>query len=356
MTFTIHFLPARYGDCIWLEYGTGDTLYHILIDGGTSGTKKDIKQKLSSLPNNLVFDLLVVTHIDRDHIEGILSILEEDELSIRVKDLWFNGWGHLPVDPIEALGAEQGERLSAAILKHDIPWNVAFNEAAVVVPEVGDLPVIELPGGMKLTLLSPTIAGLKKLRSKWIDEIEAAGMEPGFGLVIPETDESEEIVALGMDVPDIEALLLEPFEEDNSAANGSSIAFLAEYGGKRVLFAGDAYPTTVLNSLKRKFDTNKLNLDLVKLSHHASKGNTSPDLLQFLDCFKYVISTNGSIFHHPSQVTLARILDIKGEGVEFIFNYESEHNRCWDAVSLRDGFGYTTRYPRSGETGIMVSL
>jgi metal-dependent hydrolase (beta-lactamase superfamily II) len=355
MIFNVHFLPARYGDCIWLEYGTPDDLHHILIDGGTAGTKKDIKEMLAGLPGNTVIDLLVVTHIDRDHIEGILSILEEDELAIRVSDIWFNGWGHLPEDEIEGLGAEQGERLSAAILKHLIPWNAAFDGHAVVVPDEGDLPVITLPGGMKLTLLSPTIAGLKKLRIKWKEEIETAGLEPGFGLVIPETNEDDEIVALGAEIPDIEALLMESFEEDTAAANGSSIAFLAEYEGRRVLLAGDAYPATVLNALKRKF-TNNVKLNLVKLSHHASKGNTSPDLLRFLDCSAYAISTNGSIFHHPSQVTLARILDIRGNGVEFIFNYRSDHNKCWDTDGLKNSFGYTTIYPEAGQKGIKISL
>ena len=355
MIFNIHFLPARYGDCIWLEYGTTDKLHHVLIDGGTAGTKKDIKQMLAVLPADTVFDLLVVTHIDRDHIEGILSILEEDELSITVNEIWFNGWKHLPEDGTETLGAEQGERLSAAILKHRIPWNTGFDGAAIVIPDEGSLPVISLPDGMKLTLLSPTVAGLKKLRAKWRDEIEEAGLEPGFGLVISETDNDDEIVSLGPNIPDIEALLMEPFEEDNAAANGSSIAVLSEYDGKKILLAGDAHPTTVLNALKRKF-VNKVKLDLVKLSHHASKGNTSPDLLQFLDCSSYAISTNGSIFHHPSQVTLARILDIHGHGMKFIFNYRSEHNKCWDIESLKESFGYTTVYPETGETGIMISF
>jgi hypothetical protein len=40
MLFTIHSLPATYGDCIWIEYGTKDKLHRILIDGGTAGTKE----------------------------------------------------------------------------------------------------------------------------------------------------------------------------------------------------------------------------------------------------------------------------------------------------------------------------
>ncbi|MEW7990063.1 MAG: hypothetical protein AB2820_07400 [Candidatus Thiodiazotropha sp.] len=45
--------------------------------------------------------------------------------------------------------------------------------------------------------------------------------------------------------PDIEQLLREEYTEDNSSANGSSIAFLVEYDDYRVLLAGDAHPSTL---------------------------------------------------------------------------------------------------------------
>ena len=50
MRFDINFLPARYGDCIWIEYGTNNKTHRILIDGGTSGTKADIKELIEALP------------------------------------------------------------------------------------------------------------------------------------------------------------------------------------------------------------------------------------------------------------------------------------------------------------------
>ena len=81
---------------------------------------------------------MVVTHIDRDHIEGILALLEEDELPFKVDDFWFNSWQHLKQVRTEELGAGQGERLTAAIIKHQIKWNKAFENKAVVIPGSGD--------------------------------------------------------------------------------------------------------------------------------------------------------------------------------------------------------------------------
>jgi len=129
MKFDINFLPARYGDCIWIEYGTNDEMHRILIDGGTSGTKSDIRELIEALPEDQrKFELVVVTHVDRDHIEGILALLEEEKLAFKVEDFWFNGWEHLPEDNREEFGPVQGERLTAAILKHHVKWNKAFDD------------------------------------------------------------------------------------------------------------------------------------------------------------------------------------------------------------------------------------
>lgn len=40
----------------------------------------------------------------------------------------------------------------------------------------------------------------------------------------------------------VEALARKPFIEDNAEPNGASIAFLAEFGGRRVLLGADAHP------------------------------------------------------------------------------------------------------------------
>lgn len=354
MKYVIKSLPARYGDCLWIEYGSGQKVHRILIDGGTKGTRANIETLIAALPeHDRHFELIVVTHVDRDHIEGILSLLEEPCLGFSVDDFWFNGWQHLPVESEEQLGPVQGERLSAAIWHHQIPWNKAFVSQAVVVPVSEVPPVVVLPGGMRITLLSPLIRNLIAMRCDWEKEVRKAGLAPGFGTQRRQKVELDEEI-LGA-LPDVEELNDREFREDESAANGSSIAFLASFGEKTVFFGADSLPSVALGSLKKVYG-GKVPLDLVKLSHHASEHNTSPELIEKFDCHRYLISTNGSIYHHPSAVTVARLIKRGGVWPEIFFNYRSEYNEMWDSRTLKVKHSYKTTYPTKRTAGIEIAL
>lgn len=68
---TIQMLPAASGDCIYLEFPDPD--FRILIDGGYAKTyHKYLKKFLLKLAaEGKRLNLIVVTHIDDDHISGI---------------------------------------------------------------------------------------------------------------------------------------------------------------------------------------------------------------------------------------------------------------------------------------------
>lgn len=352
--FKVKFLPARFGDSIWIEYGDEQAPHRVLIDGGTAGTRRDIQQLLDALPpEQRRFELVVITHIDRDHIEGILGLLEQADLGFEVGEVWFNGWFHLPDKPgAVPFGAVQGERLSGALLDHKLPWNRSFGEKAACIPETRDLPVVELPGGLKLTLLSPTLEKLIELKPIWEKEVREAHLEPGFGIL-----EEEGAVEFGLPIlPDVESLANSPFEADASEANGSSLALLVEVEGKRIALTGDAHADILLESLERLSPGERVRLDLYKLSHHGSKFTTDRGLLEKLDCSLYVFSTNGSIFHHPDQETVARVIVAGGDHPKLVFNYRTKHNDIWNDEELKQRHGYTVRYPAGSEQGIEIDL
>lgn len=356
MIFNIELLPATYGDCILIEYGQNDHLKRILIDGGTGGTRHAVKSRFSALKENeRNLELMVITHIDRDHIEGALRLLEEETPSFGIRDIWFNGWKHLQeqFEGVEAFGAEQGEYVSAAIIKNKLKWNDGFTGHAVVIKEDGQLPTITLPGGMKLTLLSPSAKSLRDLSPVWLKDLKKEGLVPGFGEVVTEEVDKDEDEAFGSESPDVDLLNQLPFDEDHSEANASSIAFIAEYDNKRVLFLGDAQPTQIYDSLKKFQQQGKVKIDLCKISHHASRGNTSPALLELLDCKHFAISTNGSNYYHPHQETIARIVKRSTPGVTLYFNYRTDHNSMWDNQGLKQIHNYDTIY---GDQGIKIKL
>ncbi len=356
----LKFLPARFGDCIWMEYGDGQDISRILIDGGTAGTRHNIKAMIESLPeDDRHFELMVVTHIDKDHIAGILKLLKENDLGFKVRDFWYNGFKHLTkIEEVieeddEDFGAKQGEHLTQAILKHGISWNSDFSHKAVVV-DSDVLPKITLPGGMELTLLSPTPELLEDLKPKWVKEVTKANMVPGG--VPPVEEEEEEDEVFGQDIPDINALAQTPFHEDHSEANGSSIAFLATFNTKSILFCGDAFPSQLVKALNIIDPDHKINVDLMKVSHHASSHNTSPELLEKINCSNYIISTNGSTFKHPKADTISRIIKTSGAGTRLIFNYKSSINEVWGINVLKNAHNYETVYPEAGKDGIEIEL
>jgi len=206
---------------------------------------------------------------------------------------------------------------------------------------------------MKITLLSPLFKNLLALRPKWENEVKAAGLIPGFGaLPVSDVEDNEENFGA---LPDVNALNEEDFHEDKAEANGSSIAFLGSFKGKTIFFGGDSFPSVVLNSLNILY-ADKVPIDLVKLSHHASAHNTSPELIEKFDSNRYLISTNGSNFHHPAAVTLAKVIKRGGTGVELYFNYKSKDNKVWDSPTLKNKFNYKAIYPEEGQDGITVSL
>ncbi|WDF66117.1 ComEC/Rec2 family competence protein [Flavobacterium sp. KACC 22763] len=346
--FNVNALPATFGDCLLVEYGDDKKLNRILIDGGTGGTKASIKKIFNLLPEDeKELELLVVTHIDQDHIEGILSILEEKALPFKIKSIWYNGYLHLPSDDTESFGPAQGERLTAAILRHSLKWNTEFNEKAVVVPDNGELPVVILGGGMKLTLLSPTNEKLRLLRPVWEKELEDNGLKAGFGYNMEDEGEADDTEKFGKGFFNIEELAANPFKEDSREGNGSSIAFKAEYCGKSVLFCADAHPSVLIESLD-KLGKEVHEFDLVKVSHHGSHSNTGPDFLKKISSARFLVSTNGSRYKHPHAEAIAQIIVSDKNHKEIIFNYKTEFNSMWDSKILKDKHNYKAIYSENG--------
>ena len=76
---------------------------------------------------------------------------------------------------------------------------------------------------------------------------------------------------------DIDALADEESPEDQSTANGSSIAFILEYGKRKILLSADAHPDLLVKSLENLGSSadNPIKLDAFKVPHHGSKYNIS---------------------------------------------------------------------------------
>lgn len=350
--FKISALPASYGDCLWIEYGAEDKPHIILIDAGPS-VPAALKSRLEELAKRKgEIELVVVTHVDRDHIGGALTLVENEFYGVPVRDFWFNGFRHLPVsNAIETFGEKQGERLTELLLEKKISWNVTLNNSGIMVTPQA-CPEFQLPGGAKITLLSPDVEQLKKLRTQWVKVCGEADLYTG---IVSQTThfDKEGLESFGVDTLNISALVSEPFTEDTSAANGSSIAFVMEFEGKRVLLAADAYPSRIMQSLALIAGSPPYQFDLVKVPHHGSENNINNEFIESLNCNKYLISSNGAVYKHPSKQAISRIIHY-GKDIEISFNYRSDYSAIWDDIYLKSIHFYSTNY--GDDDGVTISL
>ena len=93
--FTIEMLPGGPGDCLWIEYGKPSAPRRILVDGGASaGAQSALRKRIRDLGAAARFELLIVTHIDDDHIDGILGLLRDTTSQATFGEVWFNGLPH----------------------------------------------------------------------------------------------------------------------------------------------------------------------------------------------------------------------------------------------------------------------
>jgi beta-lactamase superfamily II metal-dependent hydrolase len=351
--FDIEVLPAGHGDSLWIEYGDAATTHRWLIDCGTQQTARRLLERVDAVPPAERFlELFVLSHIDSDHIGGALPFFKSVQKGLRFGDVWFNGWRHVS----GRLGARQGEMFSKAIRDLELPWNV-WREGGAVVVDGGELPVHVLPGGMKLTLLSPSREKLGKLAPVWTNELKRYGLEPGG-----QVDYRRLLKGMPSTSTDVDALAGEPFAGDKGAPNGTSIAVLAEFGGAAVLFAADAHAPMLVESIRallRQRGVERLKLNAFKVSHHASQNNVSTDLVQLLECPRYLVSTNGDHFCHPDRQAIARLIKYGRQGgvpPALVFNYKSPYNEVWADPGLQKKYEYSTVYPPEGQAGITVSL
>jgi beta-lactamase superfamily II metal-dependent hydrolase len=321
MGIIVRILQAKHGDCILVSYEGALSTFNLLIDGGTSttfkyGPRQRYQGPLSNLLDDLKekqqhVDLAILTHIDDDHIHGLIKAFEKpDYLGQLVKSIWFNS--------------------SRLITRHfkvsDIPENNILipdnspetstsqgNDLEELLDEIGckRAPLIMANkvyevGPFTLTVLSPDRSQLEKLLHKWPTETEPA-----------ETSSHSNDYRLSLN----EIWEEDHFENDPSVYNGSSIAFILEADGKKMMFLGDAHDHVVVKNLRALgySEINKLKLEIVKISHHGSQYNTSNEFLSLIDSPYYVISTDGKKHGLPNKRTIARIIN-STEG-KILFNY-----------------------------------
>lgn len=300
----IKMLKANNGDCFIIKYK--DT--NILIDGGVKGVYAyPLKNELEILEK---IDLVVITHVDFDHIGGIIELFEDDEVNKKVKKVFFNSGATLIETeieereiPISSGGDKKGYKHGITLEKKLLELGIWDKE--LITDKTEDLNL----GPINIKVLGPFKENIEALNKGWDKEIE----------------KTKKNGSSCTEYENIKDLVKKPEDIKTSIINKSSIVLLIEIEGKKLLFTGDTSSDNLVRSLRKLNYSieNPIKLDLFKLPHHGSKKNLSKELVEMIDCSKYLISTNGSYHNHPDKETLARIIDFnKDKNIELIFNYD----------------------------------
>lgn len=318
----IKVLRALYGDCIILNYGINHGKY-ILIDGGIGREcYRSLKGFMNELEeNNTELSLLVLTHIDADHIDGILKLFREDTFNFSIiNQMWFN-YGFFLDKGLEVFRNKEREDIFLQNNEGKISWGQGtsleqkLNQIGFqykdIIKKFDEFNI----GGAHITILSPSLNILREFNKHWCIEQE----------------QNTEISSVSdYDTPIKELNELE-FHDNVSLANKSSIAFIFEFNGIKALFLGDASAKEVENALLELgySEDEPLSVDICKLSHHASKHNTSNSLIRLLHCKNYIISTNLTSTGRPSKECLSRIICNSKQPVDFYCNYEIDFTKMF---------------------------
>lgn len=350
MIFSLDVRRARKGDCLLLHFGSKKKPGLIMIDGGPKAVYgPHLKPRLAQIrkarklaeDEPLPIDLLMVSHVDDDHIQGILDFTKElieaqdaqRPLPVRIMGLWHNSFddiirgketrkltasiqgqfgaaalnGELPDDAtVEADDAdlaeeaivgslkvlasiEQGFRLRSDAAKLGIPPNPAF-DGELIVAEKGREAADIVPKALAFSVAGPMRPDVEKLRQKheaWLIELKKQGKTP-----------SEALAAY----------------VDNSIPNLSSIVVLAEAGGKSMLLTGDARGDKILAGLEiigALEPGGTRHVDLLKVPHHGSSNNLDDDFFERITADHYVFSGNGE-HGNPERQALEMLLNARG--------------------------------------------
>lgn len=332
MYFTLEALQAEHGDSLLLHAGGAGSPELIVIDGGPRGIyPKTLKVRLAALKaarglgERLSIRLMMVSHIDDDHVHGILDLADElvkddkigNELPYDIRTLWHNSFEALvgggadkltaSIDAASIQAASAGDRVPDLDLSHhgalvlaSVAQGNKLREAAkalglqlnnpfanlVTAPEKGRKDV-DLGGGLTFTVLGPSAPRVEDLRKDWLKHIKAP----------KKVDKAKAAEFV-----------------DTSVYNLSSIIVLAQAGGRRMLLTGDGRGDFIIESLKTAglLTGGKIKIDVLKLPHHGSSRDIADAFFETIVADHYVISANGK-YDNPDLETLQILTKVRGK-------------------------------------------
>ncbi len=334
------------GDCLLLESDGGS---RILCDGGMY---KSMERYVAPHLAELDIDLVHVSHVDQDHIAGILQLLEnavewkvfrqhQDEGDDDVREprvprppnlerIWNNSFREqVPQNrgAIEDLLAYSAAVLQASQVNDLVrigndsariatSIRESLKVSRLIQPEILDIPVNEIPGerrrsrlimrrrnqgtvpigDFRVTILGPSEDELEDLREGWDNWLnDNRGIRRELDRYVDRRIEAFENGA-NIDPFDLHDWNGVPAFRGVTIPNVASIVLLIEADGQRVLITGDAQQDILLEQLEAAELLDRdggIHLDVLKIQHHGSEHNSDENFCRRVSADHYIFTGNG---------------------------------------------------------------
>ena len=252
----VHMVDVGQGDCIILQLPDGKTM---IIDGGKRSAKNIVLNYIESAGIK-VFDYLILTHTDEDHVGSLDDVL----LNTTVKNIY------MPDIDTSVITTKVYRDFNDAVKKEK-----AEEGAAVHYNAVGQTIVSgDEANPYCFYWFTPSETLLKKLRKS----------------------------------------------QNAHTVNSVSNIMLLEYSGRKIMLTGDATAETeaeFVETLKaglhlnpmtnRTFTVADVNVDILKSGHHGSDTSSSAEFVSLIDPEYALISVGkGNSYKHPKDEVLQR--------------------------------------------------
>lgn len=385
MIFSLDVRRARKGDCLLLHFGSKANPGLVMIDGGPRNVyKPHLRPRLQEIRKarqladnkSLPVDLLMISHVDDDHIQGIIELTNEElerragrqTRMLSIRSFWHNSFEGI-IDNVPekitasltrqfgeaAIGGDahldeqkkdeiadrftddeqemvesnlkvlasiaQGFRLRENANALEYETNPEVDGALIMAREDGE--VLDIAGKLNLTVVGPMPKELEKLRQRhvaWLKELEKQGKTAADTL----------------------AAYVDP-----SVPNLSSIVVRVECEGRTMLLTGDARGDKILEGLVLvgllgKAKTSKMKVDLLKVPHHGSSNNLETDFFKRVIARHYVFSGDGE-HGNPERESLEMLLAARGAGEDYqvhltypVKDIDIERKKDWDKERAKE--------------------
>jgi hypothetical protein len=362
----LHTIQAGFGDCLLVEARSAGSTRYILIDGGPGGTYEHLRPALARLAaDRAIVDLAVLSHIDNDHVTGLLELLHEMGDPVRSKTaielpriarLWHNSFaqavGSAELEPavraalasaakasiaMPALGmvmrgVAEGDALRASAIELGIPTNDSFADKHVL---VGAKPLVL--DDLVIHVVGPSASILDRLRDvwlKWLAKHRTRGIAGEGPLAVA---------------------------ADQSVPNLSSIVMLAVMDGRSLMLTGDARGDHILDGMREAGLLDKdgrRHVSVLKMPHHGSSRNASREFLTALTADVYVFSADGR-YGNPDHQALADVVEVAhetGRTIELAMTNRTPASDKLLKTHPSKRFGYTTRLLPPGESVLTIDV